>query len=96
MVRVAIAARPGSARDEIRWDPWRKRWSVSCRAPAIAGSANAALLWLLSGWLGVPPTSIRWVVATRSRSKLLEVDRLDEEEVATRLARASKRSDDPD
>ena len=92
MVRVAISARPGSDRDEIRWDPWRKCWSISCRAPAVAGSANAALLRLLSGWLEVPSSTVRWVVATRSRSKLVEVDRLSEEEVSARLARASERS----
>ena len=52
MGRIAIWARPGSSRDYLDWDPWRRRWLVGCRAPALGGAANATILSLMARWLG--------------------------------------------
>ncbi len=85
MGRVAVWARPGSLTDELAWDPWRRRWVVSCRAPPTGGQANEAIALLLSEWLHVPRGSVRWVSAGRSRAKLIEVDGLTDPELEERL-----------
>ncbi len=85
MGRLRVWARPGSARDELDWDPWRHRWVIACRQEAVRGEANDALVALLSGWLGVGRERIRWVVGERSRAKSLEVDGLTDAEIAERL-----------
>ena len=90
-VRLPVWARPGSDRDSLGWDPWRSRWVVHCRAPALAGAANEAIRTLVAGWLGLAPVSVRWARSGRSPAKWLEVDGLSEPEVDARLRRASGR-----
>ena len=89
MGRVAIWARPGSSEDRIRWDPWRRRWIVSCRAAAVEGEANSALLRLLAGWLGLPEARVSWEHAGRTPAKQLAVEGIDDAEIGRRLADAS-------
>jgi uncharacterized protein (TIGR00251 family) len=86
---LAIHVRPGSSRSAIAYDPWRKGWTVSCRAPAEEGRANREVLELVAGWLELSPRSVRWRHAGRARDKTIEVVGLTEEEIATRLARAA-------
>jgi uncharacterized protein (TIGR00251 family) len=86
---LAIHVRPGSARDAIAFDPWRKGWTVSCRAPAEEGRANREVLELVAGWLDLSPPDVRWRRAGRARDKTIEVLGLTEDEIATRLARAA-------
>jgi uncharacterized protein YggU (UPF0235/DUF167 family) len=74
-------------RDRLDWDPWRKRWIVSCRAPAVSGAANDAIATLVANWLGVSPDAVRWVIAGRSRAKVIEVAGLPDSEIAFRLER---------
>ncbi len=90
MGQVEIWARPGSAEDRIRWDPWRRRWTVSCRAAAVEGEANAALKRLMAGWLAVPEDRLAWLRAGRSRAKRLSIDGLDDAEIDRRLVSASE------
>ncbi|MHB1435892.1 MAG: DUF167 domain-containing protein [Thermoplasmata archaeon] len=89
MGQVAIWARPGGSEDRIRWDPWRRRWVVSCRAAAIGGEANAAIRRLLAGWLELPEARISWAHAGRTSAKQLRVEGIDDAEIGRRLARAS-------
>ena len=86
---VAILARPGSDREVIAWDVWRKRWAVSCHEPARDGRANDALLAVLADALGVPASRLRWTAGTRSRLKTLCVDGLPAAEIDRRLRAAS-------
>lgn len=86
MGRIEILARPGSSADTLGWDPWRKRWVVSCRAPPEGGRANDAIRELLAGWLRVSAGQVRWVSAGRSRRKMAEVDGVTEVELGERLA----------
>ncbi len=89
MGEIGIWARPGGSEDRIRWDPWRRRWVVSCRAPAVEGEANAAIRRLVAGWLDLPEARLTWAHAGRSASKRLRVEGLDDAEIGRRLARAS-------
>ena len=94
MGEIEIWARPGSSADRIRWDRWRRRWTVSCRAPAVDGQANAAIRRLVAGWLGLPEDRIVWRHAGRGAAKRLEVEGIDPSEIDRRLANAAK-SDPP-
>jgi uncharacterized protein YggU (UPF0235/DUF167 family) len=81
-----IWAQPGSSQEEVRWDPWRRRWNVRVPALPEKGAANAAILDLLARRLGVPRPSVRWLQAGTSPAKRLTVEGLDEEEARRRLA----------
>jgi uncharacterized protein YggU (UPF0235/DUF167 family) len=91
MTVVEVHARPGSRSDQVAWDPWRRRWTVACRAPAVGGQANEALLGALAFHLGLPRHRLRWKGGLARRDKLLEVDGLTREEIELRLGAASSR-----
>lgn len=78
-------ARPGSSRDRLEWDRWRGRWTVCCRAPAIGGAANRAIVRMLAGQLGVPPEAVQVLAGEGARAKRIEVAGLDDSEIARRL-----------
>jgi len=86
MAQVPLWVKPGSSRDAISWDPWRKRWVVACRAPPSEGAANRAVALLVAGWLDVPAASVRWSKAGSSHAKMILVDGLSDEDVRRRLA----------
>ena len=87
---LAILARPGCDREAIAWDVWRRRWAVSCHAPARDGRANDALLTILADALGVPRGRLRWSAGTRSRLKTVSIEGLSAEEIDRRLRVASR------
>jgi len=60
---------------------------VRIAAPPERGRANEALVGLLASVLDVPAGSIRVVGGQRGRTKVIEVDSLDAEEVERRLER---------
>jgi len=87
--RIELWAHPGSRGDRIEWEPWRRRWTVSCRELPTEGRANAAILGLLAQRLGVPRASLRIVTGERTRAKRVEVDGLSGEEIDERLRASS-------
>jgi uncharacterized protein YggU (UPF0235/DUF167 family) len=54
-------------------------------APALEGRANRALCRLLAKQLGVAPSRVTVVRGLRSRDKLVEVEGIDEGELAASL-----------
>ncbi len=95
VARILVWVRPGSRSDAIEWDPWRHRWTVSCRAAPTEGRANRAVAELVAGWLGVPLRSARWERSGRSRSKVLEVEGIGEVEADRRLHAVAGTARDP-
>ncbi len=85
MARIELRVRPGSARDALTWDAWRHRWIVHCRAPPVEGEANRSVAALMAGWLAVPPHSVRWFHAGKSRTKALDVEGITDLEADGRL-----------
>ena len=83
--RIRMWVRPGSASEDVRWDPWRRRWAVTVRARAVRGEANRAVLSVLLERLRVSPDALRWVHAGRTAAKEAEVVGLDDAEVERRL-----------
>lgn len=88
-VVLEVRARPGSSREEVLYDPWRKGWSVAVRAPALQGRANEAILELVSRVLAVPRGQVAWVKAGTSRTKRLLVRGLAVDEVERRMRAAA-------
>ena len=80
-VTLSIWARPGSKREEVRWDPWRKGWQVSVRAPPVEGEANRAILELLARRLGLGTSELSLVSGERSKEKRVIVRGLSEARV---------------
>ena len=84
--RLAVLAQPGSSTEGVvGFDDGVLR--VRVKAPPIEGRANAALLKLLAGILGVPPSSINIVWGARTRRKLLAVEGLSQHQLNDRLLR---------
>lgn len=91
-VVLEVRARPGSSREEVLHDPWRKVWTVAVREPALDGRANRAILELLARVLKLAPAQVVWESAGRSRSKRVRVFGLRPEEVERRLREAQTAS----
>jgi uncharacterized protein YggU (UPF0235/DUF167 family) len=85
MSRIPLWVKPGSIRDSIDWDPWRRRWVVSCRAPPTGGRANRAVANLVADWLELPHTAVRWEKAGSSHAKVLSAAGITDTEAARRL-----------
>jgi uncharacterized protein YggU (UPF0235/DUF167 family) len=85
MAQLSLWIRPGSSADAIGWDPWRKRWLVSCRAPPTGGRANRAVAILVADWLELPHAAVRWTKAGSSRGKVLSAAGITNDEAARRL-----------
>ena len=89
MANLPVRLQPGAAADRI--DGWttdaegRPVLKVRVRARPIEGETNDALIRLLAKSLGVPKSSISVVRGGQSRSKMIVVQGLDDEELRSRL-----------
>lgn len=63
---------------------------VALNAPPVEGAANAALLRLLSGVLGVPPSALEVVRGQTGREKAVEIRGVTAAEVAARVEAAMR------
>ncbi|MDE1821513.1 MAG: DUF167 domain-containing protein [Euryarchaeota archaeon] len=86
---VEVWARPGARKEEITWDPWRKRWLVSVEERAQEDEANVAIVELVARALSVGTSKIEWMGGQRSRSKKLRISGLSQNEAMERLRRAA-------
>lgn len=89
MANLPIRLQPGAAADRI--DGWatdaegRPVLKVRVRARPIEGEANDALIRMLAKSLGVPKSSISVGRGGQSRSKMIVVQGLDDEELRSRV-----------
>lgn len=84
-VRVNLRVSPGAGRTEIvgrHGDGWK----VRVAAAPERGKANAAVVRLLAGALGVPRGAVTVVSGLGSRDKVVEISGLDAATVARRLS----------
>jgi uncharacterized protein (TIGR00251 family) len=100
-VPLAIVAKDGELRFEVHAKPRAKRTSilgvrahdgaleVAIAAPPVDGAANAELVAGLARALGVPKGSVRIARGEGSRTKLVAVQGLDEEELRALLQPAN-------
>jgi uncharacterized protein len=89
MSRVRIQLSPGARRTEIA-GRHGDAWKVRVAAQPERGRANAALERLLAEALRVPPADVRLLAGHTSRTKVVEVEGLDSDEVDRRLHAASR------
>ncbi len=64
-------------------------WQVKVSAPPVKGKANTELIALLSRALGVSKSSLSIIKGHTSRSKVIAIDGLSEEEITKRLSASS-------
>jgi uncharacterized protein (TIGR00251 family) len=89
MARLAIKLTPGAASDRIDgWDvdaEGRPVLKVRVRARPVEGEANEALVKLIAKALGVPKSAVVIQRGGQSRTKILVVEGLSEDEAKGRL-----------
>jgi len=89
MTTLPIRLTPGASSDRIDgWDvnaEGRPILKVRVRARPIEGEANAALLKLMAKALGVPKSAVTLERGSQSRTKMLAVAGLSEDEAKARL-----------
>lgn len=90
MSRVRIHLSPGARRSEVT-GRHGDGWKVRVAAQPERGRANTALEELLVATLGVPRAGVRVVAGHASRSKVVEVEGLEPQELDRRLEKASAR-----
>jgi uncharacterized protein (TIGR00251 family) len=83
--RLAVRVQPRASRSEVTgWQDGALR--VRLTAAPVDGAANKALLEFLANALGIPRGDLTIVQGHTGRAKLVEVERLDADEVADRVA----------
>lgn len=85
---IAVRVHPNSRKSELV-GVTDGVWQVKVAAPPVKGKANAELLALLSKVLGVGKSNLSLVKGHTSRSKVIAVDGLSEEEITKRLSSSS-------
>ncbi len=89
MARLAVKLTPGASADRI--DGWdvdaggRAVLKVRVRARPVEGEANEALVKFLARALGVAKSAVSVQRGGQSRTKILEIVGLSEDEVKSRL-----------
>jgi uncharacterized protein YggU (UPF0235/DUF167 family) len=89
MARLAVKLTPGASADRI--DGWdvdaggRPVLKVRVRARPVEGEANEALVKLLAKALGVPKAAVSVQRGGQSRTKILDIVGLSEDEAKSRL-----------
>jgi len=75
-VRFSVHVQPRAARTEVR-GVHNGALRVRVQAPPVDGAANAALVELLAGSLGVPRRSVRVVSGETARLKIVDIEGVD-------------------
>lgn len=82
---VGVRVTPSAPRTAVQ-GLYGDRLKVCVAAPPEAGRANRALVEALSGWLGLPRTSIQVIAGHTARDKMVAFAGIEEEELRKRLA----------
>ena len=82
---ISVRVYPSAARNEVRGFK-NGEWQVRVAAPPVRGKANRELVTFLSEVLGVGRGSLSIIKGLTSRSKVIAVDGLTQEEVTKRLS----------
>ena len=89
MSRLAVKLTPGASADRIDgWDldaEGRPVLKVRVRARPVEGEANEALVKLIAKSLGVPKSAVSIQRGGQSRTKMIEVVGLSDEDIQGRL-----------
>lgn len=75
-VRFSVHVQPRASRTEVR-GVHNGALRVRLQAPPVDGAANAALVELLAGSLGIPRRSVRVVAGQTARLKVVDIEGVD-------------------
>lgn len=78
--RLEVRVTPGARRTAVS-GRYGDAWKISVAAPPERGRANGALTAFLAAELGVPSGSVRVLRGQAARTKLIEIDGLDAQDV---------------
>ncbi|WP_047492590.1 DUF167 domain-containing protein [Terriglobus sp. TAA 43] len=87
-VSFAIRVQPGASREGVV-GLYGEAIKIALNAPAVDGKANEALIRYLATALNVPKTSINIAAGLTSRSKVIHVLGVTNEEAAAKLSPAA-------
>jgi uncharacterized protein (TIGR00251 family) len=83
---LSLRVQPGAKRSALLARLASGEYKVAVAAPPLEGRANEAVVELVSELLGVKRRQVTVARGTSSRSKLIEVEGLDDADVHARLA----------
>lgn len=85
-MKLSLRVQPGAKRSALLARLASGEYKVAVAAPPLEGRANEAVVELMSELLGIKRRQVTVARGTSSRSKLIEVEGLDEADVHARLA----------
>jgi uncharacterized protein (TIGR00251 family) len=85
--RINVKLQPRSSRDDVIG--WNEEGALRVRvkAPPVDGAANSALIQVLARTLGVTKSRVKLVSGATARNKVVEIEGISGEQLATRLSR---------
>ncbi len=86
--RIPVRVQPGARRDAVVGRLADGTWRLAVRAAPEGGRANRAVEELLARVLDLPRSRVSVVRGASQRGKLVEVEGLEAQEIARRLAAA--------
>jgi len=82
--RISVKVKPRASRDTV--DGWKEgALVVRLTSPPVDGAANSSLIRLLAKKAGIARSRIRIVSGEKGRSKILEFEGIDLEDLRERL-----------
>lgn len=83
-VRLAVRVQPRAARSRVA-GRHGEALKLQVAAPPVEGAANAAVVELLAGWLGVPRRAVQLMHGARGRDKVVAIAAADPAALARRI-----------
>lgn len=87
-MRLALRVQPGAKRNAVLARMPGGEWKVAVAAPAVEGRANEAVVEFLGELLGVRRRQVTLARGASSRTKVFEIEGLDEAAAVARLEKA--------
>lgn len=85
-VRIAVRVRPGASRTRVGGTYGDDQLVVAVTSPPVDGAANEAVIIAVAEALGLRPRQVSVFSGSSSRSKVLDVDANDADDVGSRIA----------
>jgi uncharacterized protein (TIGR00251 family) len=85
MARLTVKVHPRARRSEIT-GRLGDAWKLSLAAPPVDGKANDECIRFFAEWAGVPRARVRIVTGLTSRTKVVEIEGVPQDDLERRLS----------
>ena len=85
MARITVKVHPRARRSAVT-GRLGEAWKLDLAAPPVEGKANEECIRLLAEMAGVPRSRVRIVSGATSRTKLVDIEGVDQDDLERRLA----------